>query len=195
MSDEASAGATPVAEGAKPSQTTDPTNAAPKPPATGDPEALGEAGTKALAAERKRANDAEKAQKVLQARIDDLENASKSESDKAIAQAKKDGAAEVTERFHGQVRRAEVRAALTAGGINPAFLDLAVKADEFATLDVDDEGSVKGLNESVEAFKKAMPDMFRTTAKPDFGGGPRGTPANNAPTMNELLKAAASQRG
>lgn len=190
MPETQNAGATPVAEGATPSQTPEPTTAAPATPATGEPEALGEAGTRALAAERKRANDAEKASKALQARIEELENATRSDTDKAIAQAKKDGAAEVTERFHAQVRRAEVKAALTAGGINPAFLDLATKADEFASLPVDDDGAVKGLNEAVEAFKKAMPDMFRTTAKPDFGGGPRGTPPSNTPTMNELLRAA-----
>lgn len=191
MAESTPAGATPVAEGATPSQTADQTNAAPTPPATGDPEALGEAGTRALAAERKRANDAEKANKALQARLEELENASKSETDKAIAQARKEGAAEALTGANERIRRSEVRAALTAAGVNAALLDLAARADEFAALKVDDDGEVEGLAKAVEAFKTAMPDLFKATPRPDFGGGPRGTTPTSAPSMNDLLRAAA----
>lgn len=190
MAETPPAGATPVVEGATPSQTADPTNAAPTPPATGDPEALGEAGTRALAAERKRANEAEKSAKALQSRLDELENASKSETDKAIAQARKEGATEALAKANERVRRSEVRAALTAAGVNPAVLDLASRADEFAALKVDDDGEVEGLTEAVEAFRKTMPDLFKVAPRPDFGGGPRGTTPTSAPSMNELLRAA-----
>lgn len=185
------AGAMPVAEGATPSQTAVLPDAAPTPPATGDSEALGEAGTRALAAERKRANEAEKAQRTLQTRLTELENASKSETDKAIDVARKEGAAEATAKANERIRRAEVRSALTAAGVNPALLDLAARADEFGALKVGDDGEVEGLAAAVEAFKKTMPDLFRAAQRPDFGGGPRGQTPTSTPGMNELLRAAA----
>lgn len=174
MTDNASAGATPVVAGATPTQTAD-TTAAPTASAMGDPEALGEAGKRALDAMKLERNDAVKASRALQARLEELENASKSETDKAIAQAKKDGAAEVLVRVQAQVRRSEVRTALIAQGINANVLDLAAKADEFGALEVTDDGDVTGLAEAVKAFKAARPDLF--TKAPPVGtadGGNRG---------------------
>lgn len=190
MTETLTAGAMPVVEGAKPSQSAE-TNAAPESLATGDPEALGEAGTRALAAERKRANEADKARRAAEARLAELESASKSETEKAIEQARKEGATEALTRANERVRRSEVRAALTTAGVNPALLEIASRADEFSALKVDDDGEVTGLAAAVEAVRKAMPDLFKATARPDFGGGPRGQTPTSAPSMNELLRAAA----
>lgn len=114
-----------------------------------------------------------------------------SETEQAIVKARKEGATEALEGANARIRRAEVKAALMAAGVNPALLDLASKADEFAELAVTDEGEVQGVADVVAAFKKATPDLFRPAAKPDFGGGPRGQTPASAPSMNELLRAAA----
>jgi hypothetical protein len=54
----------------------------------GDPEALGDAGKQALVAERKRAEDAEKALKAASVKLQQLEDAGKSELEKAQARIK-----------------------------------------------------------------------------------------------------------
>lgn len=54
----------------------------------GDPEALGDAGKAALAAERKRANDAEKLAREAQARITELEEKDATELEKATRRIK-----------------------------------------------------------------------------------------------------------
>ncbi len=54
----------------------------------GDPEALGDAGKAALAAERKRANDAEKLAREAQARIKELEEKDATELEKATRRIK-----------------------------------------------------------------------------------------------------------
>lgn len=136
--------------------------------------------------------------KAAERERDELMAKSLTDSERAIADAKKAGAAEVTERFHGQIRRAEIRSALTSAGINASVLDLAAKADEFAALKVTDEGEVSGLDGAVEAFKKARPDLF-TGGKPaaprtgDSGLGPRGTPAASGFDMNTIIRRSAGR--
>ena len=197
-----SAGAMPVAGGATPSQTpaqpAAPTTGTPAEPATGYPDGLGDAGKKALDAERKRAEAAEKANGDLAKQLEDLKAATQSDQEKAIAQAKKDGGAEVLTRVQAQVRRSEVRAALSAAGASGAVLDLAAKADEFAELKVTDEGVVQGLDQAIADFKKAMPDLFKAQPAgggkaPDFGGGPRGTPAGAGTDLNTFIRRAAGR--
>jgi len=176
------AGATPAAAGATPAQTTPVSPAAdtnpttPATPATGNPEDLGAAGLRALQAERSRADAAERDLKALKTQLEELQNAQKSDDEKAISQAKKDGAAEASAKLTAAIRRSEVRTALTAAGANPALLDLAAKADEFAALDVSDAGEVTGLAQAVEAFKKGHPEVFGKPATPGTAdGGTRGT--------------------
>lgn len=202
MTEPQSAGATPVAGGATPPQTpaqpAAPTTGTPAEPATGYPDGLGDAGKKALDAERKRAEEAEKALKAASEELEKVRNASKSDHEKAIDQAKKDGAAEVLATAQAQVRRSEVRAALLAAGIGTNVLDLAAKADVFAELKVTDEGEVPGLEQAIADFKKSMPDLFKPATsnggRPvDFGGGPRGTAPGAGRDMNTLIRAAAGR--
>jgi len=192
-----SAGAMPVEGGATPSQTpaqpAAPTApAAPAAPATGDPDDLGEGGKRALKAERDARSAAERERDELKTRLEELENSSKTDHEKAIAQAKKDGATEALSKVQVQVRRSEVRAALSAAGVSGAMLDLAAKADEFAALKVTDEGVVQGLDQAIADFKKAMPDLFKAQPAggrtPDFGGGPRGTPAGAGTDLNTFIR-------
>lgn len=202
MADTTPAGAMPVVGGATPPQTpaqpaTVTTPAANGAPATGDDELLGEAGRRALQAERIRASAAERERDDFRRRFEELENSSKSDHEKAIAQAKKEGAAEVLGRIQGQVRRSEVKAALSSAGLSGSMLDLASRADEFVDLKVSDDGTVDGLAAAVEAFKKATPELFKVqptgNRTPDFGGGPRGTPAGAGVDMNSLIRRAAGR--
>lgn len=176
-----SAGAMPVAGGATPPQSepaqpaaADPT-AAPD-PAKGDEDALGEAGKRALADERRKARDATNRANALERELSDLKARTQSAEDKALADAKKAGRDEVLEQANARIRRSEVRAALASAGINASFLSLATKADEFADLKVNDEGEVEGLAKAIEDFKTAQSDLFRPPATTgSAGGGVRST--------------------
>lgn len=183
MPDSTPAGATPVVDGATPSQSqpAQPATAATTPaatpatPAMGDTDALGEPGKRALEAERARAEKAEKDAKALQKQLDDLKAAGQTDAEKAISAARKEGESTATTRWQVQIRSAEVRAALAAAGIQPAMLDLAVKADEFGQLEVSDTGGVTGLAAAVEGFKKARPALFTGAATPAPGSFDTGT--------------------
>jgi len=159
MADNASAGATPAAAGATPTQTTPVSPAAE--PVTPPDDSLGDGGKRALEAERKTARDALKRAADAEKALEDLKLAGASDSEKAIAKAKADGAAEVTGRFHDQIRRSEVKLALSAAGINPSVLDLAAKADEFVGLKVTDTGQVEGLDQAIAQFKGTRGDLFK----------------------------------
>lgn len=200
MPDNTPAGATPAVPGATPGQT--PAQPAPATPAaaptsaTDDDDALGDAGKRALRAEREARAAAVKEATDLRTRLEELENASKSDHEKALAQAKREGAAEVADRYHAAIRRSEVRAALVGAGVSPSVLDLAVRADQFSGLKVTDDGEVAGLTEAVEAFRKTMPDLFAKPTAPrgaDFGGGHRGTPVTGGQDMNTLIRRAAGR--
>jgi hypothetical protein len=176
MTDNAPAGATPVVPGATPGQTPPPTPD--PPPATGELE-IGDAGKRALDVMKAERNAAVAQSKADKKALEEHLSATQSDSEKAIAQAKKDGAAEVTAKWSAQVRRSEVRAALTGAGINVSVLDLAVNAAEFGTLKVTEDGEVEGLSQAVAAFKTARADLFKTAPVPgtaDGGARPGGTP-------------------
>lgn len=201
MADNASAGATPAAGGATlpqtPAQPAAATPVAATTPATGDDDAaLGDAGKRAIKSERDRAAAAERERDDLKRRLEELENASKSEHERALSVAKREGAAEVAERYQVAIRRSEVKAALTAAGVPASLVDLAARADAFGALKVNEEGVVQGLDEAVKAFKDATPDLFAAkapTRTADFGGGPRGTPAAGSQDINTLIRRAAGR--
>lgn len=179
----ASAGATPAAGGATPPQSppaqpaSGSTTAAPTEPAKGEDDALGEKGLRALQVERDAAKAAKAERDALQKQLDELKASTLSDSDKAIAQAKKDGSTETLTRVQAQIRRSEVKAALVGAGINASVLDLAINASEFTALKVDDEGVVDGLEAAVTAFKAGRKDLFGTAAAGGSSdGGARGAP-------------------
>jgi hypothetical protein len=181
MPETMTAGAMPAVADATSTQTTpvspaaDPT-AAPATPATGDSDALGDAGKRALEAERTARKTAEKAAAEATKRVEELENATKTDTEKAIAEAKKEGNLEATTKLTASIRRSEVKAALTAAGVNAALLDLAIRADEFAALEVDADGEVRGLDTAVDAFRKSHPDVFKAPVQVGSSdGGTRGT--------------------
>jgi len=142
-----------------------------------------EADTKRQLAEERRQREA------YERELNELRATTQSESERAVAKARRDGAAEATTRFHDQLRRAGVRTALISAGVNPEVLDLAAKDDVFSALSVSDGGDVEGVEPAVALLKKNRPSLFSKTTG-DFGGGNRGSTPPAQPTMNELLRAA-----
>lgn len=189
MTDNASAGATPVVAGATPAQTPPPngTPSAAPPPATGDPDALGDAGKRALEAMKAERDAASRDAKAAKQALEALQDKSATDAEKAIKAARAEGLAQ----GHAQIRRSEVKAALAGAGINASVLDLALGAPDFAALKVNDEGEVEGLGEAIAAFKKARADLFKPTAAPGSAdGGAHGSPSLGT-NMNDLIRAAA----
>ena len=179
--DTPAAGATPAADGATPSQSQPAQPAAgttpeqPAPSATDDTDQLGDAGKRALDRMKAERDAAEKERKALATRLEELENATASDQEKAVAAARKEGAAEAEARYQTRIRASEVRAALQRAGM--ADPDPVLGATEFAALKVSEAG-VEGLAEAVQAFKAAHPSLFPpTTPTGDGDGGARGTPA------------------
>lgn len=190
----ASAGATPAAADATSTQTTPvspatDSTAAPPPPATGDPDALGDAGKRALENERTARKAAETAAKTANDELEKLRSANQTDSEKALAAARKEGSTEAAAKYANQIRRSEVKAALTAAGINGALLDLAVKADEFESLKVSDDGEVQGIAEALTAFKARLPDAFTKPVTPGSADG--GTRGKTRLTKEEVARISA----
>lgn len=163
---EPTGGATPPAGDPPPAPTSDPPKDPPPAPATGDPEGLGDAGKRALEAERARAKAAEDRAKAAEKERDELKLATASETDKAIAAAKKAGADEVIGRVHATVRRAAVREALASAGAIPSLISDLARADEFAELKVndDDEVDAKELADAIAKHKARVPDAYKAAA-------------------------------
>ena len=186
MTDQQSAGATPVEAGATPPQST-PADQPAAEPATGD-EGLGGAGKRALEAERAQRRDAERQLKAARDELEALRTSQLSDHEKAIAKARKDATDEANARAAAMVRRAEVRRALQGAGVTPDALDLAASAAEFGGLEVDEEGRVADLEKTTEAFRKAHPSLF-AAARPaagDFDGGSGGSPTAPSWTRDQI---------
>jgi hypothetical protein len=169
------------------------TGATPAPTGSADatsrsyPDGLGDAGKRALDSERDARVAAETQARDATKELEKLRKASQSEQEKALDEARGEGWTKAA----GLVRRAEVRRALTAAGCR--FVDLASKADEFANLEVTEDGTVKDLDKVIDRFKAATPAAFGEPAKPtDFGGGPRGGPAVGS-DMNTAIRRAAGR--
>lgn len=157
--------------------------------------ALGDAGKRALKAERDARREAERRAAAAEKERDDLRTATQSESEKAINDAKKQAATEERQKWEGLIRRTRVEAALaTEGCIDPA---LAALAPDFADLKVSDTGMLDGLDSTIEAFKKAHPRQFAATAP--SGSVDQGVkPADNTKkpkTLEESVLAAIQGQG
>ena len=186
------AGATPAAAGATPAQTTpvspasDPTPATAT-PATGDTDVLGEAGKKAIAAERKAAKDAQDALRAAQAELEALKAAGLSETEKAIKEATNAATAAERAKWQTSIRSVRVEAALrVAGATNETLLELALRSDLIAGLTVDESGKVTDLDKAVEQLKRDIPEMFIQGG----AGGPTRGAQTGAPSHAKDLESA-----
>lgn len=176
---------TPPPTGAKPAGDT-------KPDAKDDE--LGEGGKAALEAERVRARTEKRRADAAETELQRLRDATQSESEKAINDAKKEARTESDAKWSGIIRQVRVEGALIAAGCSdPA---IASRATEFAELSVSDTtGEVEGLTATVEAFKAAHPTLF--TARVPGGDADQGVRAHDAKplTYEEAVQQQLAQQG
>jgi hypothetical protein len=183
------AGAMPAVAGAMPAQSA-PAQSDPA-AATAADEQLGDAGIgtiQKLRSELKDARATARERDALKAEIEAMKLAGASDAEKAIAKAKADGASEVTGHFHDQIRRSEVKLALSAAGVSPSLLDLMANASEFAALKVTDDGTIdpEAMKAAMSVAKSSRADLFRPP-QGSADGGPRGsTPAGRFYKASEL---------
>lgn len=162
---------------------------APAPAADGDdlPAGLGDAGKRAIQAERDARREAERLRLEAERERDELRTKHQTAEEKALEAARKEGATGERVRTDAIVRRAEVKAALGAAGLMPSVLDMAIHAEDFAALKVSDDGQVQGLEAAVAKFKANRADLFRSGGTTDFGQGPR-PPAATGQNMDDIIR-------
>ena len=164
MAEDTTTGATP-GTGATPAQASPtPAVAAEPKPATGEDE-LGDAGKKILRDLRSAEREAQRRAEAAEKELADLRSATQTDQEKALAQARREAAAEERAKFETKLRRTEVRSALRSAGLaNDALVELAMKSDLFAALAVDDEGRVADLDKAIAQLKKDAPELFATAS-------------------------------
>ncbi len=159
------------------------------------PEDLGDAGKKALDAERARARNEEKARKASEKRAADLEaelakfrEQNQSEQEKALAAARKEAEeatrAEITTTMNRRIVRAEVKA--VAGGLlaDPEDAVRLLDLDEFS---VDEDGNVDAdvVKKALDGLLQTKPYLAANGQRPQGSadGGPRPdtTPVDDSP--------------
>jgi hypothetical protein len=139
---------------------------------------LGDAGKRALEAERTARKEAEKARKAVERELDELRKANLSESEKALAEAEARGRTAATTQF-GQ-RLAAAQFVAEAAKRNPDFDAASVLEDLNLAKYVTDDGEPdgKGIASVVERLVPERAANPRPSG--DVGLGPRITPP--APT-------------
>jgi membrane protein involved in colicin uptake len=157
---------------------------------TDDDAQLGDAGKRALADERNARKRAERDAKTTKAELDRIRAEGQTETEKAIAKAKAEGANEALTKANERVLKAEVKAAAAGKLTDPAdaarFLDLS----EFT---VGDDGDVdsKALGQAIDRLLKERPYLGNGGGKRPVGGadgGARSNGAVNTPDMNAWLR-------
>lgn len=154
---------------------------------------LGDAGKRALEAERSSRRAAEKRVSDMEKELSRFKESSMSDQEKAIEAAKRDARAEAQTAFNGRIVQAEVRASAAGKLADPedAILHL-----DLAQFDVDAEGKVdkKAITKALDELVKAKPYLAASATRPtgDADQGARGTPASSS--MNDLIKNAIARR-
>ena len=152
---------------------------------------LGEAGKKALDAERTERRKAEKRAKDLDAELAKFREASMSEQEKAVEAARREAAAQAIATVNQRILKAEIRAAAGGRLADPEdavrFLDL----DEF-TIGEDGEIDQKAVLAAVDRLLKMKPYLAASATRPagDADQGARGNAmALNGDPLLEAIKA------
>lgn len=134
-------------------------------PASDSPE-LGDAGKKAIDAERKRANEAEKAAKAAEAKLKEIEDANKSDIDKALARVSE------LEAANTQLTTELGKRDLTISRLNVG-IDEGLPKNLIARLQGDDEDSIKA---DAASLRELIPDNTPSPfPKADPSQGAKGT--------------------
>lgn len=186
MTDDQSAGATPVVPGATPGQNP-PAPAPAAPTASGEPPMATDEGKRALEQLRADLKAERAAAKAAQAELESLRTTQMTDHEKAIAQARREAEAARDKTWSAMLRSSEVRRELQAAGI-AGSIDLAARAPEFEALAIGEDGRVEGLDKAVAAFKSANPYLFSAPRPPagNFDGGSGGSPALQTWTRDQI---------
>mgnify|MGYP003575885273 CR=1 FL=1 len=165
--------------------------AEPEPAGTQD-DGLGDAGKAAIAAERQRANAAEKALKALQKERDQLAEASQTETEKAIAAARKEAQLETSKGYQSKILNAEIRAQAAGKFSNPKL------AARLLDLDADEVFSAEG-DPDAKKIAKAIDEFLALEENAGLRAGHSSRPSgdadagkgNGAPSgdMNDFIRA------
>lgn len=158
-----------------------------------DDEPLGDAGTKALEAMKERARKAEREAKAAIARAEAAEAKHKTEAEKAIDAARKEGAESVQAKVNEKLKASAAVAAAAGKLANPK---LAAKLIDLSDITVDDDGEVDEA-----ALSKAIDDLLKTDPylaadakpRPGSGGGGARQDAPTGDSMNDLIRRAAGR--
>lgn len=131
---------------------------------------LGEGGEKALREERSARRKAEKEAKDLADRLSKIEAANLSETEKAIAAARAEGAAEAMKTANERLLRAEVKAAAAGKLADPE--DALKFLDPDGLVGNDGEVDSKALSSAIDDLVKSKPYLaVSATPGPGTGGG------------------------
>lgn len=140
------------------------------PPKNEDPEGLGEAGLRALRAERARADEAERKRIAAEAERDELRTKNQTAEEKAIEAAKKAGRDEATLEANRRIARSEIKAA--AGGKLQDAEDAASFLGDIDRFIVKGEVDSKAITSAIDELVKAKPYLAAAgKARPLPGGG------------------------
>ncbi len=166
---------------------------------------LGEAGKKALEAERATARNAEKARKAAEARAAELEErfakleeGQKSETEKALEKARKEAGdaatKEATAKANARILRAEVKAAAGGKFADPADAVRFVDLDQFEVDEANGEVDAKAIAKALDVLGTEKPYLLANGRKPagDADQGARGSSAGTG-DMNNLIRSAAGR--
>jgi len=136
----------------------------------GLPADLGEAGRRAIRAEREARAKAERERDAAAAERDRLKEQTQTAEEKAITAAKKEGAQEATLAANRRIVKSEIRAASAGKVADPE--DVAALLGDLDRFVVKDEVDSKAITEAISELVKAKPYLAAPgKAKPLPGGG------------------------
>lgn len=153
---------------------------------------LGDAGKRALQAERKARQEAEKARADLEKELNTFRDAQKTEHEKALDRATKETEqrvrSEVLETANKRLVKAHLTAAAAGKLADPSDAATFIDPKQFK---VDDDGEVdsKALNNAIDDLIKSKPHLAANarSSNGDWGGGPRGK-SSGGKDMNDLIR-------
>ena len=166
----------------------DPPTPPPAPPAPPADEVLGEAGKRALEAERAAHKAERTARLALEARLADLEKAQMTDSEKAIAAAREEGKKEALAAVNSRLMASEVRVAAAGKLANP---ELAAKLLDLSTFAVDESGNVDGkaITSAIDVLLAENPYLAAVPSRPGVPGSGDGGPKPGSSPQGQLTQA------
>lgn len=146
-----------------------------------------------LANERKARQTAAKEASALKARLDKIEQANKTETEKALDKARQEGTEAATKAANVKIARMAIRAAAANKFADPTDAD----AIDPSTVDVDEDGNVddKAVNAQLDALLKQKPHWRKSEGQKGAGSADQGARGSAAKPndMNSLIRRAAGR--